>query len=230
MIPSHVAIIPDGNRRWAKAHDKSLVEGYLAGIDKVGDVLQWSRDLGVRQLTFWGLSTENLSRNKAELNTLMRLFQMRFKEAVERNEFHEHGIRFRAFGDRSLLPKSIQTYIHSLEDSTKDYSNYFANVLLGYGGRQEIVAACNAILKDYDVQKISKVDDANFSKYLYTGGLADPDLILRTSGEKRLSGFLPWHSAYSEFYFSDCLWPDFSKLELKRAIEDYGDRKRRFGR
>ena len=230
MIPSHVAVIPDGNRRWAKVHKKSLVSGYLAGIDKVGDVLEWSRDFGIRNITFWGLSTENLTRNKTELNTLMRLFELKFKEAVNRNEFREHGIKFRVFGDRSLLPKGILAYISSLEDSTKDYSNYFANVLLGYGGRQEIVAACNAVLQDCKAKKIDKVDEASFSRYLYTGGLADPDLIIRTSGEQRLSGFLPWHSAYSEFYFSKSLWPDFTKQDLGNAVDDYKERKRRFGR
>jgi tritrans,polycis-undecaprenyl-diphosphate synthase [geranylgeranyl-diphosphate specific] len=230
MIPRHVAIIPDGNRRWAKAHKKSLVAGYLAGIDKVGDVLEWSRDLEVRNITFWGLSTENLSRNRTELSTLMRLFELKFKEAVKRNEFHEHKIRFRVFGDKSVLTKSIQNYINALEDSTRDYSNYFANVLLGYGGRQEIIAACNAAIRDYEARKIDKVDEASFSRYLYTGGLADPDLIIRTSGEQRLSGFLPWHSAYSEFYFSKHLWPEFTKQELGKAVDDYGERKRRFGR
>jgi tritrans,polycis-undecaprenyl-diphosphate synthase [geranylgeranyl-diphosphate specific] len=230
MIPNHVAVIPDGNRRWAKKHRKTIVQGYLAGIDKVGEVLQWGRELEVRQLTFWGLSTENLSRNERELKTLMRLFELKFREAIERNEFHEHGIRFRVFGDRNLLPGHVRSYIDSLEETTRDYSNYFVNVLLGYGGRQEIINACNAVLRDYETGKLKKVDERNLPNYLYTGKLDDPELIIRTSGERRLSGFLPWQSAYSEFYFSERLWPDFDRRELEEAVNDYGSRKRRFGR
>ncbi|MFH1448285.1 MAG: polyprenyl diphosphate synthase [Candidatus Micrarchaeota archaeon] len=230
MIPEHIAIIPDGNRRWANAHGKSLIEGYVAGIDKIGNVLEWSRDLGVHSLTFWGLSTENLTRNEKELDTLMRLFEIKFREAIERNEFHEHGIRFKVFGKLNLLPKRIADYIQQLEESTKNYSNYFANVLLGYGGRQELVDACNAVLDDYKTGRITHIDEGSFSQYLSTGGLTDPDLIIRTSGERRLSGFLPWHCAYSELYFSRQLWPDFNKEEMANAIEDYSERKRRFGR
>jgi tritrans,polycis-undecaprenyl-diphosphate synthase [geranylgeranyl-diphosphate specific] len=228
--PSHIAIIPDGNRRWAKQHGKSLVEGYLAGIDRASNALEWSRDLNVKELTFWGLSTENLSRDKNEIKVLMHLFELKFREVVKRNEFHENGIRFRAFGNTSVLSEGIQKYISSLEESTRDYSDYFVNLLLGYGGRQEILAACNSALADYQAGKIKKVDEKTFSSYLYTANLADPDLIIRTSGEQRLSGFLPWQSAYSEFYFSKYLWPDFTKQEMGNAIEDYGERKRRFGR
>jgi undecaprenyl diphosphate synthase len=230
MIPRHIAIIPDGNRRWAKLHSKSLVEGYVAGIGTAGKTLGWGRDLGVRELTFWGLSTENLSRNRGELETLMRLFELKFKEALGTKEFDENSIRFRAFGDRSLLPSGIREYVFSLEEKTRDNSNYFVNILLGYGGRSEIVAACNAAIKDYERGKIKSVDEKSISSYLPTGGLSDPDLIIRTSGEQRLSGFLPWHSAYSEFYFSKHLWPDFNKNEMGNAIEDFSERKRRFGR
>lgn len=230
MIPEHVAIIPDGNRRWAKERGKTLVEGYLAGIDKVGDVLQWSRGFGLRHMTFWGLSTENLARDKKELDALMKLFELKFREAVDRNEFHEHGIRFRVYGKTDSLSKSIRDYIAQLEESTKDYSNYFANVLLGYGGRQEIVDACNAVLQDHRNRGIEGIDEKTFSQYLPTSGLTDPDLIIRTSGERRLSGFLPWHSAYSELYFSKHLWPDFDKQEMDAALQDYDVRKRRFGR
>jgi undecaprenyl diphosphate synthase len=168
--------------------------------------------------------------HEREIETLMRLFEQKFKEAVSRNEFHENKIRFRVFGDRTLLPAGIMRYINSLENSTKGYSEYFANIVLGYGGRQELVAACNAAIRDYEQGKIKAVDEKNFSNYLYTGGLADPDLIIRTSGEQRLSGFLPWQSAYSEFYFSKKLWPDFTKREMRGAVEDFSERKRRFGR
>lgn len=230
MIPKHVAIIPDGNRRWAKSHGKSLVEGYMAGIDKVMESLEWGRELEVRQMTFWGLSTENLDRNKLELETLMRLFDFKLKEAMDRTDFHENKIRLRVFGNRELLPANIRNYISKLEDSTKDYSNYFVNVLLGYGGRQELVAACNAVLQDYQAKRINRIDEKNLPNYLYTKELTDPDLIIRTSGEQRLSGFLPWQSAYSEFYFSKCMWPEFTKKEMTVAIDDYSKRKRRFGR
>ena len=230
MIPRHVAIIPDGNRRWAKAHGKSLVEGYLAGIDKASKTLEWGRDLDVKELTFWGLSTENLSRNKLEINTLMRLFELKFRDVTKVSDFKDNGIRFRAFGDRNLLPAGIRRHVNSLEESTRDYSNYFVNLLLGYGGRYEIISACNAAISDYEAGRIKAVDEKSISRYLPTGGLTDPDLIIRTSGEQRLSGFLPWHSAYSEFFFSKALWPDFTKEELGMAVEDYGERKRRFGR
>ncbi len=230
MNPEHIAIIPDGNRRWAKKNGKTLVQGYMAGIDKIGDVLTWSRELGLRSLTFWGLSIENLSRDKRELDTLMHLFEMKFKEAIDRNEFHENKIRLRIFGKRNIFTERINDYMLELERSTKDYSNYFVNVLLGYGGRQELIDACNAVIQDYKTGKVEGVDERSFSKYLTTGNLTDPDLIIRTSGERRLSGFLPWHSAYSELYFSQYMWPEFDKNEMTNALEDYNQRKRRFGR
>jgi tritrans,polycis-undecaprenyl-diphosphate synthase [geranylgeranyl-diphosphate specific] len=225
----HLAIIPDGNRRWAKQHGLPLIEGHRIGIDKLRDVLKWCRNLDIRMVTFWGFSMENFDRDKDEVQLLMRLFEQKIEE-VNREEVHKYKIRVRVFGRRELLPTKVREKIEKFEKETEGYSDYYANILLAYGGKQEIIDACNFLLEDCRKGKLTSVTEENFPKYLSTGELPDPDLIIRTSGEQRLSGFMPWKTTYSELYFCPKLWPDFSEQDLKDALDDYQRRKRRFGR
>jgi tritrans,polycis-undecaprenyl-diphosphate synthase [geranylgeranyl-diphosphate specific] len=225
----HLAIIPDGNRRWAKQHGLPLIEGHRIGIDKLRDVLKWCRNLNIRMVTFWGFSMENFDRDKDEVQLLMKLFEQKIEE-VNREEVHKYKIRVRVFGRRELLPAKVREKIEKFEKETEGYSDYYANILLAYGGKQEIIDACNFLLEDCRKGKLTSVTEENFPKYLSTGELPDPDLIIRTSGEQRLSGFMPWKTTYSELYFCPKLWPDFSEQDLKDALDDYQRRKRRFGR
>jgi len=228
-VPKHIAIIPDGNRRWAKQHGLPLIEGHRVGIDKLRKVIEWCRDLNIRMLTLWGFSMENFDRDKSEVQLLMKLFEKKIDE-VNREEVHENRVRVRIFGRRDLLTPKVRERIEKFEKDTEKYSNYYVNILLAYGGRQEIVDACNSILKDCREGKLKSVTEESFPAYLCTGELSDPDLIIRTSGEQRLSGLMPWKSAYSELYFCPKLWPDFSEQDLRDAVEEYKRRKRRFGR
>lgn len=228
-IPKHLVIIPDGNRRWAKQHGLPAIEGHRIGIDKLRDVLGWCRKLDIRMVTLWGFSMENFDRDKAEVQLLMKLFEQKIDD-INKDEVDENKIRVRVFGRKELLPLKVRESIEKFEKDTEKYGNYFVNILLAYGGRQEIVDACNSILKDYKEGRLQSVTEENFPKYLPTGELPDPDLIMRTSGEQRLSGIMPWKSAYSELYFCPKLWPDLSEQDLKDAVEEYKKRKRRFGR
>jgi tritrans,polycis-undecaprenyl-diphosphate synthase [geranylgeranyl-diphosphate specific] len=227
--PYHLAIIPDGNRRWARQHGLPVIEGHRVGIDKLRDVLEWCRKLNIKMVTFWGFSMENFDRDKGEVEMLMKLFEQKIDE-VNREEVHKNKIRVRVFGRRELLPKKVREKIEQFERETEGYSDYYVNILLAYGGKQEIVDACNSILKEYKEGKLKEVDEEVFQNYLYTKGLPEPDLVIRTSGEMRLSGFMPWQSSYSELYFCPKLWPDFSEQDLRAAVDDYQKRKRRFGR
>ncbi|NYZ78901.1 di-trans,poly-cis-decaprenylcistransferase [Candidatus Micrarchaeota archaeon] len=228
-MPQHLAVIPDGNRRWAKQHGLPVIEGHRRGIDKLRDVLEWCRNLSIPMVTLWGFSMENFDRDKDEVQLLMKLFEQKIGE-INRKEVHENRIRVRVFGRRELLTPKVRERIEKFEKDTEKYSNYFVNILLAYGGRQELVDACNSILKDCREGKLQSITEEDFPRYLSTGGLPDPDLIIRTSGEQRLSGFMPWKSAYSELYFCPQLWPDFSEKDLEDAVEEYQKRKRRFGK
>ncbi|MBI4399650.1 di-trans,poly-cis-decaprenylcistransferase [Candidatus Micrarchaeota archaeon] len=226
----HLAIIPDGNRRWAQINKVSLMEGYAKGIEKIGQLLGWCKELNIETLTLWGFSTENFQREQKEVSSLMKLFEIKFREALTSKEIHENQIRVKILGRKDLLTSKAQEFIQKLEEETSKYDKHNLNLLLCYGGRQEIVDACNAIIEECKKGKLTKVDESTFQKYLYTNGMSDPDLIIRTSGEKRLSGLMPWQSSYSELYFSDKFWPDFKKEDLVQALTEYENRKRRFGR
>jgi len=221
----HVAIIPDGNRRWAKKHGKSIMEGHWAGIQKLKDVAGWCRDAGVKYLTLWILSTENASRTKSEVEGLFKLFERMLNEIEKGHE--DSSIRFA--GDFSIFPASLVERARKVEEKTKGRKLQLI-ILMGYGGRREIVDATNRIIKDATDGRISKVDEASFRQYLYIPDIPDPDMIFRSGGEKRLSGLLPWQTVYSEFYFSDKLWPEITKEEFAAAINDYRQRHRRFGK
>ncbi len=208
------------------------MEGYDKGIRKIGDVLKWCKQYGVHTLSMWGFSTDNARRNPEEVKKLFLLFRKYLDEIIEESrkkgeeERKKYDVRVRFLGRRSLFPAEIGDAMNRIEDITKNNKAYRLNLLLGYGGREEIVDAVNSILKE----GLREVDEDTISAHLYTAGMDDPDLIIRTSGEQRLSGLLPWQSIYSEFYFSKKLWPDFSKKDFEDALKTYAKRKRRFGK
>ncbi len=224
--PRHIAIIPDGNRRFAKLHGLSKKEAYTKGIEHIDDVLKWCKEEDVRMLTMWGFSLENFKRDEKEIGQLFELFKENLKKAIGSDEKNNHDLRMRFFGKIQLFPKEIQQMIKKAEELSAKNKKYQLNFLLSYGGRAEIIDAVNSILKE----GIKKVDEDTMSRHMYTTEIPDPDLIIRTSGEQRLSGLMPWQSVYSEFYFSKKLWPDFSKKDFKAALRDYAKRKRRYGK
>ena len=230
-VPGHIAIIMDGNRRFAEKIGLSRAEGHERGKDKVNDVLDWSMDIGVRIVTVFALSSENFNRSDDEVFELMDLFSRAFREAGDDEKVHKNKIRIRAIGNLVNLPESVLESIRYAEDRTKDYSDYYYNVAVSYGGRQEIIQAIRKIgseIKDGTID-VEDVSEELVSSYLYTADLPDPDLILRTSGEERISNFLLWQLAYSELYFTDVYWPEFRKIDFLRAIRSYQKRKRKYG-
>jgi len=235
-LPHHIGLILDGNRRFAREMGfVDVVEGHRRGADKVEEVLGWCEELGVRMVTIWILSTENLSRPPEELNALLGLIERKLREAAVDPKIHRKQLRIRAIGRLEMLPPSTREAIRVAEEATRDYEHVFLNVAVGYGGRQEIADAVRALLLERSregkglPEVVAEVTPEAIGKYLYTYDLPDPDLIIRTSGEFRLSGFLLWQSAYSEFYFCDAYWPAFRKIDLLRAVRAYQQRKRRFG-
>lgn len=226
MIPTHIGIIPDGNRRFGKKYNLSLVKAYEMGINKLKDVLEWSRELGIKIITVWSFSTENTNRSLRERKTFFSLIEKKAREALEKSEIIDDKIRVRIIGNLNLIPKSLAKILRSVEEKTKDNKPYLLNIAIGYGGRKEIIDACNKLIK----ARLKRVTEKTFRKFLYLNDVPDPDLIIRTSGEYRLSGFLPWHSTYSELVFLKPLWPELTKEDFVNAIKEFEKRERRFGR
>ncbi|MFN3909670.1 MAG: polyprenyl diphosphate synthase [Candidatus Anstonellaceae archaeon] len=230
MKLNHIAFIPDGNRRWAKEHGLSLIRGHEKGIDKMGEVLKWCQEEKIKYISFWAFSTENFSRDKKEVLGLFKAFKVRLAKILQEAKFEKTKTSVRFIGLKNLFPKEIQKGMERIEEKTKNFSDFYLTLFIGYGGQQELVAAIKEILKNYTKEDIPKIDIALIEKHLWSGFLPDPDLIIRTSGEKRLSGFLPFKSTYSELYFCDKYWPDFSYEDFQKAIEDFYSRIRRWGR
>jgi tritrans,polycis-undecaprenyl-diphosphate synthase [geranylgeranyl-diphosphate specific] len=230
-VPKHLAIIMDGNRRFAANHGLLIEQGHLRGKDKLEELLNWCLEVGVRVLTVYALSTENLARPDDELATLMDLFRESFEKIAIDERVHKHHIRVRALGNRYLLPPAVQAAITKAEEATKDYHDHIYNIAIAYGGREEIVEAIRGIARDVAAGRFppEAIDPKMVSGRLYTADLPDPDLIFRTSGEERISNFLLWQSAYAELYFADVLWPGLTKIDFLRAIRSYQNRQRRFG-
>jgi tritrans,polycis-undecaprenyl-diphosphate synthase [geranylgeranyl-diphosphate specific] len=230
-VPKHVAIIMDGNRRFAREIGLSTIEGHEKGRLKLEEVLDWCLEVGVRILTLYAFSTENFLRGDAEVKHIMASFAENFRRAGDDERVHRHRIRVRAVGRRELLPKDVQDAIAYAEEKTKGYDNYHLNLAVAYGGRQEIVDAIRDVVRDAKAGKVDvkDIDESFFSRRLYTGDLPDPDLVLRTSGEERISNFLLWQLAYAELYFVDVYWPGFRKIDFLRAIRSYQMRQRRYG-
>lgn len=228
-MPKHIAIIMDGNGRWAKDRGLKRVMGHRAGMKVIKNIVNSCGKLGIKYLTLYAFSTENWKRPLEEVNALMNLI-VEFIEK-EGDELNEKNVIFNTIGDITKLPRASQDALNSLKKKTKNNTGLTLNIALNYGGRDEILMAVKNICKEVDkgTINISDIDEKLFSEHLYTAFMPDPDLIIRPSGEQRLSNYLLWQSAYSEFWYSDIKWPDFTEDNLKRAIIDYQHRNRRFG-
>ncbi|TLZ72094.1 MAG: di-trans,poly-cis-decaprenylcistransferase [Methanobacteriota archaeon] len=231
-VPHHVAIIMDGNRRFAREVGLgNPAEGHVKGKDKLEEVLQWCLDVGVKILTVYAFSTENLTRPTEEVKELMRLFAENFRRVGDDERVHKNRIKIQVFGDRDLLPANVLGAIEYAEGRTREYDQYRFNIAVAYGGREEILDAIRDVVREAQAGNIEpdQIDEKFFSKRLYTGDVPDPDLVLRTSGEERISNFLLWQLAYAELYFVDVYWPGFRKIDFLRAIRSYQQRQRRYG-
>ncbi len=231
-VPHHVGIIMDGNRRFAKALGLGDVAmGHVAGQERLENVLDWCLELGIKVLTVYAFSTENFQRATPERELLMELFEHNFRKMAVDARVHTHKIRVRCIGDLGLLPESVRAAAIDVMHATKGYDGYSFNVAIAYGGRQEIVEAVRSIAQDAKAGTIQpeQVTAEAISSRLYTGDIPDPDFIIRTSGEERVSNFLLWQMAYAELYFCDVNWPEMDRLEFLRAIQEYQRRKRRYG-
>jgi short-chain Z-isoprenyl diphosphate synthase len=235
--PRHVGIIMDGNRRFARELGfLPVAAGHREGAAKLREVLGWFREFDITVATLWTFSLENFNRNDDEVKALLELFEDHTIELTDSAEIHDNRIRVRYIGQTQLLPASLQRAIRNIEERTRHYDNYELNLAMAYGGREEITDAVKRYLRDQakDGAKLTEVADAlnadSIGDYLYTSGQPEPDLILRTSGEIRLSGFLLWQSVNSEFYFCDTYWPAFRRIDFLRALRSFDERHRRFGR
>jgi short-chain Z-isoprenyl diphosphate synthase len=230
QIPRHVGVILDGNRRWAKASGAPKSRGWRAGADKVEEVLGWCDEVGVEVVTLWLLSTDNLNRPASELTPLLAIIEGLVEDIAAAGRWRVHPV-----GALDLLPADTARALKDAATRTADVPGLHVNVAVGYGGRREIADAVRSLLHEHASKGTSIEDLANvldvehIAEHLYTKGQPDPDLVIRTSGEQRLSGFLLWQSAHSEFYFCEAFWPDFRKVDFLRAIRAYSMRNRRFG-
>ena len=228
-IPTHVAVILDGNGRWAKKRHLPRNAGHAAGARTVEQIIEDANDLGIRYMTMYAFSTENWNRPQEEVKALMKLLRKYLKDCIERA--NKNNMRVKVIGERSKLDEDIVEKINELEECSKNNTGITFIIALNYGSRDEITRAVQKIASDCKEGKINESDITEdvISGYLDTEGIPDPDLLIRTSGEIRLSNYLLWQLAYTEFYFTDVLWPDFNKEELKKAIVQYNQRDRRFG-
>jgi undecaprenyl diphosphate synthase len=228
-VPRHIAIIMDGNGRWAKKRGLPRNAGHAAGSETFRRIATYCKNIGVRYLTVYAFSTENWKRSGEEVQGIMDLFNQYLHEAID--EMEQDHIRLRILGDLSRISPELRALIERTDEISTHYEGFQANICLNYGGRDEIVRAARAFAAQCAAggRKPEELDERLFSDYLYTAGLPDPELIIRPSGEIRVSNFLLWQSAYSEYYFTDVLWPDFDEKELEKAIAAFNGRSRRFG-
>ncbi|SDQ47330.1 isoprenyl transferase [Thermostaphylospora chromogena] len=230
MIPRHVGVIVDGNRRWARAMGLTdVARGHRKGADKITELVTWCRDAGVEVVTVWLLSSDNLARPKDELEPLMKIIEDVVQELVD------DGWHVNPMGALDLLPDHTARVLKTAKEATSNRPGLIVNVAVGYGGRREIADAVRSLLQEHaskgaSIEDLVEVLDVeHIAEHLYTRGLPDPDLVIRTSGEQRLSGFLLWQSAHSEFYFCEAYWPDFRRVDFLRALRSYAARHRRYG-
>lgn len=222
-IPKHIALIMDGNRRWARKKGLSVLEGHKAGEDRIEPIIDCALEWDIPYLTFWAFSTENWRRSQKEVTFLLNLYRKDLSKRVD--NFHKKNVKINIIGNLSMFPEDIQEKTRQWVDKTKDNKKITVNIALSYGGRDEIIRAINKLPEQIDNLTIEQ-----FSNYLDTANQPDPDLLIRTGGEKRLSGFLLWQLEYTELYFTDTLWPDFTVEEFKKALSWYRERERRFGK
>lgn len=230
LLPRHVAIIMDGNGRWAERRNLTRNAGHSAGLDSVRAVLRAAHELGIEVLTLYAFSHENWNRPQAEVDELMRLLSHYIEAEID--EVDRNGIRIRVMGRLELLPEAITEKLNAAIERTRNNGEMTLVFALSYGGRQEIVDAARGLLREFELGKLDPdgLDEKIFSAFLYLPDLPDPDLLIRTGAESRISNFLLWQIAYSEIYTTDVMWPDFRKNHLVEAIADYQARERRFGR
>lgn len=224
-VPKHVGIIMDGNGRWAKARHRPRVFGHQAGVKTVRQIVEDAADIGIRYLTLYSFSTENWNRPKAEVSALFGLLKQYVKSDLER--LHKNDVRIKIIGSRIGLPEDILKIVDHVEDVTRGNKSFGLNIAFNYGGRDEIIRAIKTA--SLAGENIAELNESTLAKYLDTADTPEPELVIRTSGEQRTSNFLLWQSAYSEFVFSDVLWPDFSKSDLQDAIREFNRRDRRYG-
>lgn len=230
QLPQHVAIIMDGNGRWAKQKGLPRIEGHRRGANTLKEILRYCKDLGIEALTVYAFSTENWGRPHTEVNFLMSLFEKLLEKELQEMQAEEVCINF--IGDLSPLPESLRQQMTDSMTNTKNNQGIYFNVAINYGSRQEMVKACQHLAQKVQQGKLSPeaIDEKLISQSLYTAAHSDPDLLIRTSGEMRLSNFLLWQLAYTEIYVTDILWPDFSKEQFDRALQAYQQRDRRYGK
>jgi tritrans,polycis-undecaprenyl-diphosphate synthase [geranylgeranyl-diphosphate specific] len=233
-FPQHIGIILDGNRRWSKIKDVEKEKGHKIGADIAEDLLNWIYELGIKITTIYVLSDENLEREPYEIDNIYSLLEDKLIRLYNDTRIHNKQVRIKSIGDFKKLPKGLQNILKKLELKTENYQNMYLNIAIAYGGQKELLNAIKKIsvaVKE-GIIDIDNIDEKLIESNLYTAHLpqAEPDLILRTSGEKRLSGFLLWQSAYSELIFVDIFWPEFRKIDLMRAIRTYQKRSRRYGK
>jgi tritrans,polycis-undecaprenyl-diphosphate synthase [geranylgeranyl-diphosphate specific] len=229
----HIAIILDGNRRWASENELNPWLGHKKGAETVEQLLDWCEKLNVKFVTLYTFSTENFRRSPSEIEEIMRIAEEKFRKLLTDERIHRNKVHVKVIGRTSLLPENLKQLIGEVEKATADYNSQFLNFAFAYGGRAEIVDAAKTIAEKVRDGKLEldDIDESTFEKYLYTSHMTkqEPDLIIRTSGEERLSGFLLWQSAYSELAFLDVYWPDFRFIDLLRTIRTFQKRKRRYG-
>ena len=234
-LPHHIGIIMDGNRRFARLAGVDVKAGHDYGASKARDVLDWCLEIGIAHVTLWGFSAENRGRSPDEVEHLHRLFAQQARDLIQDARLHDNQVRVRVIGDISDFPHDAKTALRDMEDATAGYEGMHLNIALGYGGREEIVQAVRSLLaaeaeRGASLDEVAREIDADdIHRHLYTAGTPDPDFVIRTSGEIRLSGFLLWQTAYSEFYFCDAFWPEFRKVDFLRAVRSFQARERRFG-
>lgn len=235
-VPRHLGLIMDGNRRFARSAGLETTAGHDHGAGKARELLDWCLELGITHVTLWGFSTDNKGRDLQEVAHLYSLFASEAKELARDSRLHRNGVRVRVIGDIGDFPAEAQEALRQLEAVTAQHDAMQVNVALGYGGREEIALAVRRLLRDKAASGLSpealaeELKPEEIGRYLYTAGTPDPDFVIRTSGEVRLSGFLLWQTAYSEFYFCDAFWPAFRKVDFLRALRSFQARERRYGR
>jgi short-chain Z-isoprenyl diphosphate synthase len=229
-LPKHVGVMLDGNRRWAKAVGQDAAHGHRAGAANISPLLQWCEELGVEVVTLWLLSTDNLNRPAAELSELLGIIEEAVSDLASEQRWRLHPV-----GALDLLPAGTARRLKEASEQTRDVDGLIVNIAVGYGGRREIADAVRSLLSDHasrgtSIEELADtLDVEHIAEHLYTKGQPDPDLVIRTSGEQRLGGFLLWQSAHSEFYFCEAYWPDFRRVDFLRAVRAYAERERRFG-
>jgi undecaprenyl diphosphate synthase len=226
-LPRHIAIIMDGNGRWAKKRGMPRTAGHAAGAETFRRIATYCKDLGIEYLTVYAFSTENWKRPKEEVDTIMGLLDKYLVEAIEKME--RDRVKMKFFGDTSVLPPHLQELIARTAEISTHFTGCQVNICLNYGSRDEIVRAARTYAAEVAAGRENDLDERTFGNYLYSAGVPDPDLVIRPSGEYRLSNFLMWQTGYSELYFTDVLWPDFTPRDIDRAICEFQHRDRRFG-